>query len=71
MNQTLKYKKSFTTDDDQIPFTIRISFSTPSTHILDEKSQIASLGIPDNESLEDAEKDMEQFAKNSTSHWED
>jgi len=71
MSQKLVDEISYNTGNGEIQFSISVELSTRSTHSDGPEIQTASLGIPDNESLKDAEKDMDELARNSISHWED
>jgi len=60
------------THNEGISFTVEIILTTQTTQITEQESkQIISLGIPDNESLEDAERDMDQITQNSLKDWDD
>lgn len=71
MSQTFKDEITYSTGNDKIEYILRVEFLTESTKTTESETQVFSLGIPDNESLEDAEKDMEQLTKNSIKDWEE
>jgi len=54
-----------------VQFTIHDDLSLRSAHSHDSEIKTVSLGIPDNEPLQDAEKGMDELARNSINHWED
>lgn len=60
------------TNNEGISFTVQIVLTTQNTQTTEQKSKnIISLGISDNESLIDAENDMEQLTQNSLKDWDD
>jgi len=71
MSQKLIDEISYDTGNGEVQFSIHIDLSLQSTHSHDSEIQTVSLGIPDNESLQNAEKDMDEFARNCINHWED
>ena len=71
MSQVLKDEMSYCTGSDEVQFSISFDLSTNSMHAPDAETQAVSLEIPDNEPLEDAEKDMDEFTRNSINRWED
>ena len=70
MSQILKDEISYYTGNDKVQFSIRIDLFQHACPPGAE-TQTASLGIPDNEPLEDAEKDMDEFTRNNINSWED
>jgi len=71
MSQVLKDEITYSTNSDKIEFSVQFEFSTESTEIEKSESQIFSLGVSDNESLEDAEQDMKNLIKNSIKDWQE
>ena len=71
MSRVLKDEMSYDTGNGEVQFSVSIDFSTQSTYAPDAETQTISLGIPGNELLEDAERDMDEFTKNSINRWED
>ena len=60
------------TNNEGTSFTVQIVLITQNTQVTEQESKkIISLGIPDNESLADAENDMEQLTQNSLKDWDD
>jgi len=55
----------------EVQFSIRVDLSIQSTHSNDSETQTVSLGIPYSESLKDAEKDMDELARDGIDCWED
>lgn len=71
MSLVLKDEMSYATGNDEVQFSVSFDLSAQSTYAPDAETQTVSLGIPDNEPLKDAEKDMDEFTRNSINHWED
>ena len=71
MGQVLKDEMSYYTGNDEVQFSVSFDISTNPTYAPDAETQTVSLEIPDNEPLEDAEKDMDEFTRNSINRWED
>jgi len=57
----------YSTGNDNIEFSLQIDVevTTQSTEVTSSETQIFSLGLPENEPLENAERDMDLLAKNS------
>ena len=69
--QVFKDKSSYHTGNDQVQYNISIDIAIQATHMPDLETQTVSLGIPDNEPIENAENEMEEFARNSINDWND
>ena len=64
--------ESISTHNEGTSFTVSVIMSSSTTQSIEtEAKKIINLGIPDNESLEDAEKDMEQLTQNSLKDWDE
>lgn len=70
MSQIIKDEISYHTGN-KIQFDLHVEFSTNLTYVQDSKIQTVSLGIPRDEPLEDAERDMDKLTRNSINFWED
>lgn len=69
---TSRPTEPLSTNNEGISFTVQIVLTTQNTQTTEQESKkIISLGIPDNESLIDAENDMEQLTQNSLKDWDD
>ena len=71
MSQTFEDVITYVTNDDGVQIHKKFVFSTESTETTESEIHTFSLGILDNESIEDAEKDMDGLTKNSIKDWED
>ena len=59
MSQTFKDKITYSTGDDEIEYNLRTDFMTGSTETTESETQEILLDIPENESLEDYNKEMD------------
>ena len=64
-------ERTLSTSATENVFSLQIELSTRSTETKESETQVFSLGLPKNESLEDFDKDMEQITKDSINDWED
>lgn len=71
MSQVFKDNITYSTNSEDIEISVQVDLLTESTATQESETQIISLGIPDNESLEDAEKDMGLLTKNSIKDWQE
>lgn len=62
--------KYISTHDKGDSSTVEIVCSSHTTESNQEFIQIISLGIPDNETLDEAENDMEQLTQHSLQDWD-
>ena len=59
MSQTFKDEITYSTDNDEIEYSLRANFLTESTETTESETQETVLDIPENESLEDYNKEMD------------
>jgi len=59
MSQTFKDKITYSTGDDKIEYSLQSGFLTESTETTESETQEILLDIPENESLEDYNKEMD------------
>lgn len=65
MNQLFEEPMDYSTGSDKIEFNFQVEVTIQSTAVKSSETQVFSLEIPENESLENAEKDMDLLTKNS------
>ena len=71
MNKALKDEISHDAGNGSVEFGTGAGPSAPSTDAHDAETPTFSLEIPDNESLEDAERDMDELIRSSFDNWDD
>ena len=71
MSQVFKDEMTYLTSNDEIEFMIQAEFLTESTQTMEHETQVFSICISDDESIEDAEKDMVRLTKNSLKDWKE
>ena len=59
MSQAFKDEITYSTGNDKIEYILRADFSTESTETTESETQKILLDIPENESLEDYNKEMD------------
>lgn len=59
MSQAFKDEITYSTGNDKIEYILRADFSTESTETTESETQEILLDIPENESLEDYNKEMD------------
>jgi len=70
MSQAFK-EKTLSTNPTEDVFSLQAEVLTGTTETKESETQVFSLEIPENESLEDFDKDMEQLTKDSINDWND
>lgn len=71
MSQALEKEVSLSTSNEGTKFDFHVEIMTETTETKESETQVFSLGIPKNESLEDFDKDMEQLTQDSIKDWND
>ena len=59
MSQTFKNKFTYSTGNDKIEYSLRVDYLTGSTETTESETQEILLDIPENESSEDYNKEMD------------
>lgn len=67
MSESLLSKPVFIYNDAQS--TIEVILSSSTTQTRQDPQEIISLGIPDNEAIDDAERDMDKLTQNALKDW--
>ena len=71
MSQAFEEKISMSTHNEGTKFGFLIEVVAGSTETAQSETQVFSLGHPENETLEDFDKQMEQISQNSLENWKE
>lgn len=71
MNQEFEEKISMLTHELGTKFEFKIELVARSTETTQSETQVFSLGHPENETLQDFDKQMEQISENSLENWKE